>query len=149
MEEKVVNVEQLENEVKELNEECKLLDINLMDKMIISNTAEIIMEASFLVPFLGVIAGACVRYGLSKEVTMDMIKSFLKLLLASGIGGLALGYFISNLYTIIKIGFDKTALAIYIDALDKDYSEKIKVLDDKEIELDEIKKRTLIPKKES
>ena len=55
----------------------------------------------------------------------------------------------NNIYTYIKTGFNKSALSNYIEMLNNEYYDKVKVLDEKEIELSNIKKRILTPKKES
>ena len=143
------NVEKLESEIKQLEEECELSNIEYLDKMIVLNRAEIIFDLSFIVPTLTVMVSSCINMGMSKDTAVDIVKTFLAPLFVSGVGGLSLGYLVSNIYTYIKTGFNRSALSDYIEMLNNEYYDKVMVLDEKEIELSNIKKKILTPKKES
>jgi|GEM_PF-5602180 len=143
------NVEKLKSEIKQLEEECELSNIEFLDKMIVLNRAEILFDLLFIVPTLTVMVGSCINMGMSKDAAVDIVRSFLAPLFVSSVGGLSLGYLASNIYTIIKTGFNKSALSNYIEMLNNEYYDKVAVLDEKEIELSNIKKMLLTPKKES
>ena len=138
-------IEQLESEISQLETECSLVDFDLCKKSLVLKSSDIIHGLLVSIPTVVSIIYCCFNMGLSRENTINFVNSFVAPVLLCGLSGSIIGLFVSNIYSKINSGYSKEKLRAYIESNEEMYYEKIQELDDKEIEMSNIKKRVLMP----